>query len=67
MRIRLLTAVAVVALARASSALAAPPTPDGLLDRARTTMGRGDYRAALAMLEPLTRATDLTPIQHARL
>lgn len=70
MRTRLLTVLAVVALARASVAFAAPgapAAPDELLDKTRSMMGHGDYRGALALMEPLTRAAGLTPVQHARL
>ena len=67
MGIRILAAATVVTLLCAPPARAAQPGVDDVLERTRAMMGRGDYRGALALLEPLTAATALTPLQHARL
>src|SRR5258708_5783368 len=61
---RSLVALIVVSLTRATSA---GSPPDDLLARTQALMGRGEYRAALALLAPLTHDASLPTLQHARL
>ena len=59
--------VLALALTAVVSAAAAADGPDAVLQQGQQLMGRGQYREALALLDPLTSLTGLTPLQHARL